>query len=57
MGQHISVAPCHPRGREPCLGTIQYRGVGVDRDYERDTTCQPGSEETITAAHVEDRRR
>jgi len=54
MGQHISVAPCHPRGREPCLGTVQYRGVGVDRDYERDTTCQPGSEETITAAHVED---
>jgi len=25
-------------------------GVGVDRDHELDTTCQPGREETITAA-------
>ena len=57
MGQHIPVAPCHPRVREPCPGTAEYRGVGVDRDDERDTTCQTGSKETITAAHVEGRRR
>jgi len=56
MGRQIPVAPCHPRGRGPCQGTAQYWGVDVDRDYELDTTCQPGSEETITAAHAEDRR-
>jgi hypothetical protein len=30
----------------------QYRGAGVDRDYELDTTCQPGSEAGNREAHL-----
>ena len=54
VSQDVAVAPRHRRLREPGPGPAEHRGVAIDGHHERDTPREPGREETITAAHVED---